>query len=151
MDKRIIGRLAHDLSRRRSSLLQEVAENQEEMRAVIEQQESELEESAQNDRITRVTSRLNERDQQKIREINIALERIHAGVYGKCKRCGREIGTKRLRALPTTTLCIECAAARERKGRTQSVEEPSERLPIRDRGTDEVGEKPRVREDEDQE
>jgi DnaK suppressor protein len=140
MDRRIIDQLAQELNRRRSSLLQEVAENQEEMRAVIEQQETELEESAQKDRITRVTSRLNERDQQKIREINTALDRIKVGVYGKCQRCGREIGTKRLRALPTTTLCIECAAARERKGEHLKVEEPSERFPRRDRETDEFGE-----------
>ena len=115
MNRRIIDQLAQELNRGRSSLLQEVAENQEEMRVVIEQQETELEESAQKDRITRVTSRLNERDQQKIREINTALDRINVGVYGKCQRCGREIGIKRPRALPATTLCIECAAARERK------------------------------------
>jgi DnaK suppressor protein len=148
MNRRIIGQLARDLNRRRSSLLQEVTESQEEMRTIIEQQETELEESAQKDRITRVTSRLNERDQQKIREINTALDRINAGVYGKCQRCGREIGIKRLRALPSATLCIECAAARERKGRTLDVEEPSEQLPGRDREAEEFGEKSRIDEDE---
>ena len=148
MNRRIIGQLARDLNRRRSSLLQEVTESQEEMRTIIEQQETELEESAQKDRITRVTSRLNERDQEKLREINTALERINAGVYGKCQRCGREIGIKRLRALPSATLCIECAAARERKGRTLDVEEPSEQLPGRDREAEEFGEKSRIDEDE---
>jgi RNA polymerase-binding transcription factor DksA len=31
------------------------------------------------------------------------------GTYGKCLDCGRPIPTERLRALPATTLCVECA------------------------------------------
>ena len=140
MNRKIIDEFARDLSDRRSSLLQDVAESQEEMKAIAEQQESELEESAQKDRITRLTSRLKERDRQKIREIDSALDRMTAGVYGKCGRCGQEIGIDRLRALPTTTLCINCAAGRESEKRPTAAEEPSERLPVRDREAEEFGE-----------
>src|SRR5262245_13344715 len=110
------------------------------MKAILEQQESEFEESAQKDRITRLISRLKERDRQKIREIDAALNRMAAGSYGKCQKCGREVGIERLRALPATTLCINCAAARESKGRPTGTEEPSERLPMRDRDVEEFGE-----------
>lgn len=140
MNKQIIEDLAQELSRRRSLLLQEVAECQNEMKAVLEEQESELEESAQKDRITRLTSRLKERDRQKIREIDAALDRMAAGTYGKCERCGQEIRIDRLHALPTTTLCIGCAAARENKKAPTGAEEPSERVPIRDWEAEESGE-----------
>ncbi|HEU4342089.1 MAG TPA: TraR/DksA C4-type zinc finger protein [Candidatus Binatia bacterium] len=107
------------------------------MKTILDEQESEFEESAQKDQITRLTSRLKERDRQKIREIDAALNRMTAGIYGKCEKCGQEIGIDRLHALPSTTLCIACAAARESKKPLTGAEEPSERLPIRDREAEE--------------
>ena len=116
----------------RTVLLQDVAGSQDELSATAEQQESEFEEAAQKDRITRLTTRLSERDQQKIREIDAALDRMSKGLYGKCESCGRDIGIRRLRAVPSATLCINCAAARESKKRSAGAEGPSEQLPVRD-------------------
>jgi DnaK suppressor protein len=137
MNRQRIEEIARDLSQRRSSLLQDVAESQDEMTAIFEQHDSELEESAQKDNITRLTSRLKERDRQKIREIDAALDRLTVGTYGKCEKCGQNIGIARLRALPTTKLCIGCAAARESKKRPGGAEELSERLPVREREREE--------------
>jgi len=39
--------------------------------------------------------------------IDAALERIEAGTYGTCERCGKPIGEERLEAIPYATLCIE--------------------------------------------
>lgn len=41
-------------------------------------------------------------------KIERALRRIEEGTYGICERCGREIPEERLRAVPTTGLCIRC-------------------------------------------
>lgn len=41
-------------------------------------------------------------------KIERALRRIEEGTYGICERCGREIPEERLRAVPTTSLCIRC-------------------------------------------
>jgi len=38
-----------------------------------------------------------------------ALLRIENGTYGICANCGNPIGENRLKALPTATLCIDCA------------------------------------------
>lgn len=43
-------------------------------------------------------------------EIDAALDRLAAGTYGVCVRCGRPIGQARLEARPTARHCIECAA-----------------------------------------
>jgi RNA polymerase-binding transcription factor DksA len=43
------------------------------------------------------------------REIRAALQRIADGTYGICARCGAGIASARLGALPTATLCINCA------------------------------------------
>ncbi len=50
---------------------------------------------------------LEEGAQQTIDEIDGALERIEAGTYGLCERCGEPIGENRLRAIPWTRLCID--------------------------------------------
>ena len=45
-----------------------------------------------------------------IADIDRALEKIMVGSYGICDRCGGEIAEARLEALPSTSLCITCAA-----------------------------------------
>jgi RNA polymerase-binding protein DksA len=47
---------------------------------------------------------------QEIRQIQLALQRIAEGTYGTCANCGEPIDPKRLKALPTATRCISCAA-----------------------------------------
>lgn len=43
-----------------------------------------------------------------------ALLRIQDGTFGDCVRCEREIGLKRLEALPWTPFCIDCQEKLER-------------------------------------
>lgn len=47
---------------------------------------------------------------QEIRQIREALRRIAQGGYGVCAKCGEPIDPKRLKAQPTATRCIACAA-----------------------------------------
>ena len=46
--------------------------------------------------------------------IERALERIEAGTYGTCTRCGKPIAEERLEALPYVELCIDCKRETER-------------------------------------
>jgi DnaK suppressor protein len=41
-----------------------------------------------------------------------AADRWAGGVYGRCVRCGRDIGEARLEALPAAETCILCAESR---------------------------------------
>ena len=47
---------------------------------------------------------------REIKQISEALRRIAEGTYGICSQCGGDIDPKRLKALPTATRCISCAA-----------------------------------------
>lgn len=49
-----------------------------------------------------------ENDAQLLQMVNAALQRIEDGTYGECLNCGKEIGLKRLEAVPWTHLCIDC-------------------------------------------
>jgi len=53
----------------------------------------------------------NERDL--LADVRAALARIDAATYGKCERCGAEIPSARLEAVPTASLCITCKEAEE--------------------------------------
>jgi DnaK suppressor protein len=53
----------------------------------------------------------NERDT--LDEVRAALHRVKTGSYGACARCGADIPTGRLQAMPTATLCITCKEAEE--------------------------------------
>ena len=45
------------------------------------------------------------------REVVAALERIDAGTFGTCERCGTRIPDERLEARPTAALCVACKQA----------------------------------------
>jgi DnaK suppressor protein len=57
-----------------------------------------------------VLEHLDETETHEIDAIRAALARIEAGTYGNCTGCGEAIAQARLQALPTTPVCIECAA-----------------------------------------
>lgn len=45
-------------------------------------------------------------------ELDAAFERLEAGTYGVCERCGQPIAAGRLEARPVARTCIDCASAR---------------------------------------
>ena len=62
---------------------------------------------------TEFTVGLMETKDETLIQIEEALERIEAGVYGTCGDCGREIPKARLNAIPYATRCVKCATQRE--------------------------------------
>jgi len=47
--------------------------------------------------------------QDHVTALDRALKRLTAGSYSTCDRCGRQISSERLAALPATRTCFECA------------------------------------------
>ena len=44
-------------------------------------------------------------------EVDRALERLSAGTYGTCERCGAPIPEERLEAIPWAGRCVSCSGA----------------------------------------
>lgn len=57
---------------------------------------------------------LRDRAVQHLAQVDAAIERLHAGTYGRCIRCGRDIPVGRLEALPWAAHCIDCQTAIDR-------------------------------------
>jgi RNA polymerase-binding transcription factor DksA len=44
----------------------------------------------------------------RLQDIELALEKIKKGTYGKCEKCGKEIKEERLEFYPEAKLCSDC-------------------------------------------
>jgi DnaK suppressor protein len=87
-----------------------------------------------------VCSRLIEMESQELDQIELALERIRAKVYGRCEFCGGQISAARLDALPYTDSCINCQRENERRGHSRAPDPDSKKWArMRDDATEEAG------------
>jgi RNA polymerase-binding transcription factor DksA len=60
---------------------------------------------------------LRDRTEQKVGQLEDAMERLREGDYGCCESCGQMIDPERLEALPSAELCISCAREAQRHNR----------------------------------
>ncbi len=70
---------------------------------------------AQNVVNQQVSFNMRAREIKKLRDIELALERIHNGSFGVCEDCDEPINEKRLEKQPWAFLCITHAEERERE------------------------------------
>src|SRR5205807_8366152 len=57
---------------------------------------------------------MSDNDRQLLKLIDEALDRIEAGEYGKCVRCGNPVPDRRLEAVPWARHCLPCQDLHER-------------------------------------
>ena len=63
-----------------------------------------------------LSSQLAEVESRELRAVDVALERMQQGTYGKCEACNCNIPVARLQVLPYATFCIECKRKAEKAG-----------------------------------
>jgi len=56
---------------------------------------------------------IEEQARESLAQIERALERMDAGTYGTCARCGATIPIERLEAMPEAELCVTCKEREE--------------------------------------
>jgi DnaK suppressor protein len=60
-----------------------------------------------------------DRERDKLKQVDDALERLADGGYGVCESCGLEIAEERLSAMPFSRLCRDCQQDQEREAKSQ--------------------------------
>jgi DnaK suppressor protein len=104
-------------------LRQQLASRAEELKATIaagEQADAPIAPDSSLGRLTRVDAlqaqqmaqALVQRNREELGRVTRALERIEAGTYGVCARCGEDIAEARLQAVPDAVVCRDCAEKR---------------------------------------
>ena len=63
-----------------------------------------------------LSSQLAEVESRELRAVDVALQRMNEGNYGKCEACNCDIPLARLQVLPYATFCIECKRKAEKAG-----------------------------------
>jgi DnaK suppressor protein len=109
-----IADIKRSLLDRRRALLEQVTRAEDDIRWLDTHVSPEVEEEAQEENLSRVLGRLDDRGREEIGDLDETVLRIERGDYGRCEDCGEEIPLARLEALPTATCCVPCAEARER-------------------------------------
>lgn len=115
MDRKVADSLRELLRNQRRGFLEEFRQAEEDLEFIAEDRESELEERAQEERSARLLASLDDRTLHAVKEIDAALQRLIDGNYGVCETCGKSISIGRLRALPATRVCKNCAGRGEKQ------------------------------------
>lgn len=63
-----------------------------------------------------INSQIAEVESRELASIEIALEKVKQGTFGKCEACKKNIPLARLQVLPYAVLCIECQREAESCG-----------------------------------
>ena len=108
MKENTLKKLKSQLLNRRREMLAQVAHLEFE-REELGQHFIESIDSAQKENLAQLIDKLDERGKEEIVEIELALTKMESGSYGECELCGKSIPIKRLKVLPATRLCRNCA------------------------------------------
>jgi len=113
MERHKLESLVELLRQQRNHFLQEYRRAEENLEAIAEERESELEEHAQEEQSALYLTRHDDQTLQAVKEIDAALQRILDGAYGVCEKCHKAIPLARIKALPATRFCKACAKNNE--------------------------------------
>jgi RNA polymerase-binding transcription factor DksA len=92
-------------------LLQRTEQTLSEERSLLERVEPDWEDRAANLTAALVLDRMSDVELAQLRRIQVALDRLDHGTYGRCVQCRQSIERARLQVLPETDRCALCALA----------------------------------------
>lgn len=107
-----------ELLKERERILEEIQNLREQLQEEIEPASATDEDSA--DAAAAIYERgqiisLIQTYEDRLRSLDEAIERARKGLYGICVSCGKAIEPERLKIMPETDLCVQCASKLERE------------------------------------
>ena len=119
MNKRELKVFREQLMRQREIILRGISPKTDSIPVTGDPEGGDVCDIASSDRDMELRLRLTEREREKLREIEEALERVDDGSFGVCDKCGEKIPVGRLKAMPSTTVCVKCKSEEERRLKLQ--------------------------------
>ena len=113
MDKRRVRVFRDRLVGRRERLMGQVQEAERYSRERDSEATQDPADMAANAYTKELMVSMSDNDRQLLKLIDEAVERMEAGTYSKCVRCGTVLPEKRLEAVPWARFCISCQDLQE--------------------------------------
>jgi len=120
------------LLKTREELVREIARRSRETAVSGVSDIGDILDSVSEERTRELDMILTDREKQKLKQIDDALDRIEENTYGLCEECGVKIPRARLKVVPFAKYCVECKEAieREEKYTREEPEESVKKVPI---------------------
>lgn len=118
MNQEFINGMKEKLITERNEIMESIAEHNADFKKILEETSGKdsIDEAADVIDLKMLES-MEMKGLQQLELIDAALNRIEAGKYGLCMKCGTQIPEGRLEAIPTAVLCVDCKSAAERRSR----------------------------------
>jgi DnaK suppressor protein len=114
--KEAVAKMRQVLITRRDALRKALAGDLCSLKELREQSSGDVVDFALDSVQDEINSQLAEVESRELSNIEVALEKMREGTYGKCEGCNESIPLVRLQALPYATYCINCQQEIERSG-----------------------------------
>ena len=108
VNKKELENVRKSLFDRRHEIIHKLSDAQDQTKTIETDIAQDLADKAESSYTKEFLLSLSNAEREELLQIEAALKRIAKGEYGVCQVCQKEIGKKRLAALPWTSLCIEC-------------------------------------------
>jgi len=120
------------LLKMREELVREIARRSRETAVSGVSDIGDILDSVSEERTRELDMILTDREKQKLKQIDDALDRIEESTYGLCEECGVKIPRARLKVVPFAKYCVECKEAieREEKYTREEPEEAVKKVPM---------------------
>lgn len=104
------------LTKRRDALVQALSGDDSLLRKLSQQCGGDVVDFASDSAIGELSSQLAEVENRELQHVEVALNKMKEGTFGKCDACNGIIPLARLQALPYAAYCIKCKRAAEEAG-----------------------------------
>jgi DnaK suppressor protein len=110
-------KLKNGLLKIRDELLKEIGEGIKIQRDITGRDVGDFYDDVDIEKDRQMYHMLGEREREKIKAIDEALEKIEDNIYGRCEECDEKINKERLKILPFAKYCVNCQAEIEKRAR----------------------------------
>ena len=105
----------------RSELLGDVEKSNQHLKESEAGQMADISDHAARTYSRQLEGELGEQEWQKLKQVDMAIEKIAEGEYGVCAQCEASIPEARLKVVPYTEFCTQCLSEMEKNPKAASI------------------------------
>ena len=122
MNKKKLNQFRSQLKSIRSELLGDVEKSNQHVKENQNGQIANISDHAAHTYNQQLEGELGEQEWQKLKRVDVAIEKISEGDYGVCTQCEDSIPEARLKVVPYTEFCTQCLSEIEKNPRAASLD-----------------------------